>query len=76
MEFLSPDRHPNLPPAMVREGYFPFALKSACAGALANYRGQALAGACGWRLEGRHRYQLTTLTQKREFATAYSFVIY
>ena len=26
------------------------------AGALSTYRGQALAGACGWRLEGRHLY--------------------
>ena len=27
MEFLSPDRHPNLPPAMVREEYLPCAGK-------------------------------------------------
>eukprot|EP01043_Picozoa_sp_COSAG02_P008223 COSAG02_NODE_259_length_26776_cov_1723.750084_18_plen_64_part_00 len=43
-------------------------LKSACAGALAIYRGQALAGACGWRLEGRHLYQLLIFIRKREFA--------
>ena len=29
MEFLSPDRHPNLPPTMVREEYLP------CAGKIA-----------------------------------------
>ena len=27
MEFFSPDRHPNLPPAMVREEYLAFAGK-------------------------------------------------
>jgi hypothetical protein len=31
-------------------------LRAPDAGALSTYRGQALAGACGWRLEGRHLY--------------------